>query len=262
MLEELEVGELPGVGRSMVARLQAMGAATVGQLAGLSLARLQEVLGAKTGQNLYSMARGRDDRGIELEQVILTFLIVLIILIFQVRKTVSAEVNYGIRFSSWPEAETFLGQLAAEVSSRLRALARKGRGVTLKLMVRAAGAPQQTSKFLGHGVCDSLSKSTVLRTATSCPEVILREMSSLARCGEETSPNKKCILWKCQFVIVGPCVASRATGGGWASLCPGWRRRAGRGRRIYPSSSSRGRRVLVTWWWRRGRRWRLARVLS
>ena len=203
VLEELEVGELPGVGRSMVARLQAMGAATVGQLAGLSLARLQEVVGAKTGQHLYSMARGRDDRGIDLEQVtfiILNFLIVSIIVNFQVRKTVSAEVNYGIRFSSWAEAETFLGQLAAEVSSRLRALARKGRGVTLKLMMRAAGAPQQTSKFLGHGVCDSLSKSTVLRTATSCPQVILREVSSLARWAKESSPLRNALF---VFVVFG-----------------------------------------------------------
>jgi DNA repair protein REV1 len=35
---------------------------------------------------------------------------------------------------------------------------RRGRTVTLKLMVRAAGAPEETSKFLGHGLCDTLSR--------------------------------------------------------------------------------------------------------
>ena len=51
------------------------------------------------------MARGRDERKVQVEHV---------------RKTVSAEVNYGIRFASWNEAETFLGQLAGEVAERLQ----------------------------------------------------------------------------------------------------------------------------------------------
>ena len=34
---------------------------------------------------------------------------------FKVRKTVSAEVNYGIRFSGWQDAEHFLNQLAGSV---------------------------------------------------------------------------------------------------------------------------------------------------
>ena len=51
------------------------------------------------------MARGRDERKVQVEHV---------------RKTVSAEVNYGIRFASWSEAEAFLGQLAGEVADRLQ----------------------------------------------------------------------------------------------------------------------------------------------
>ena len=39
---------------------------------------------------------------------------------------------------------------------------RRGRTVTLKLMARAEGAPEETSKFLGHGICDSLSRCTFL----------------------------------------------------------------------------------------------------
>ena len=86
-------------------RLAALGASTVGELRQISLPKLQSGLGAKTGQQLFNMARGRDERKVQVEHV---------------RKTVSAEVNYGIRFASWSEAETFLGQLAGEVADRLQ----------------------------------------------------------------------------------------------------------------------------------------------
>ena len=42
----------------------------------------------------------------------------------------------------------------------------RGRCVTLKLMVRAENAPVETSKFLGHGICDAASKSGNLSSAT------------------------------------------------------------------------------------------------
>ena len=83
---------------------------TVGELRKLSLSKLQSSLGAKTGQHLFKMARGRDERKVQVEHV---------------RKTVSAEVNYGIRFASWREAETFLGQLAGEVAERLQKVNRQ-----------------------------------------------------------------------------------------------------------------------------------------
>ena len=83
---------------------------TVGELRKLSLSKLQSSLWAKTGQHLFKMARGRDERKVQVEHV---------------RKTVSAEVNYGIRFASWREAETFLGQLAGEVAERLQKVIKK-----------------------------------------------------------------------------------------------------------------------------------------
>ena len=165
-LEKLQVMELPGVGRNTVAKLASIGACTVGDLRKLDLAKLQANLGAKTGQQLFNMARGRDDRKVQVEHV---------------RKTVSAEVNYGIRFASWKEAETFLGQLAGEVAERLKNVGKKGRSITLKLMVRADGADVETSKFLGHGVCDNLSRSTQLLTGTDSAEVILKEVVTLAK---------------------------------------------------------------------------------
>ena len=70
----------------LLLRLAELGASTVGELRKLSLAKLQSTLGVKTGQQLFRMARGNDERKVQVDHV---------------RKTVSAEVNYGIRFSSW-----------------------------------------------------------------------------------------------------------------------------------------------------------------
>ena len=58
---------------------------------------------------------------------------------------------------------------------------KKGRSITLKLMVRADGAAEETSKFLGHGVCDNLSRSSQLLTGTDSADLILREVVSLAK---------------------------------------------------------------------------------
>lgn len=52
-----------------------------------------------------------------------------------VRKSVSAEVNYGIRFQSQEEAEKFLHQLSCEVKNRLQEIQMKTKCITLKLMV-------------------------------------------------------------------------------------------------------------------------------
>ena len=107
ILAELKASELPGVGRSLEHKLVALGVATVGDLVKVSLDKLQKELGHKTGASLYNMARGRDDRELELDHV---------------RKTISAEVNYGIRFKTAAEAEQFLAQLSEEVAARMARL--------------------------------------------------------------------------------------------------------------------------------------------
>ena len=68
----------------------------------------------------------------------------------KVRKTVGAEVNYGIRFTGWEDARQFLLQLAGEVSERLERLGTRGRCITLKLMLRAQNAPEETAKVFNN----------------------------------------------------------------------------------------------------------------
>lgn len=65
-------------------------------------------------------------------------------------------------------------QLCAEVHSRLMGIKRRGKCITLKLMVRAKEAPIETSKFMGHGYCDNLTKSTTLPDYTCDLDVITR----------------------------------------------------------------------------------------
>jgi len=174
LLQELKVEQLPGVGRSLHRRLTSLGIQTCGELQERSLAQLQGELGTKTGSQLYNFSRGIDNRKLELHQV---------------RKTVSAEVNYGIRFSGWPDAEQFLAQLAGEVSERLDKLGTRGRCLTLKLMVRAQNAPTETAKFLGHGVCDNISRSAQLSMPTAEQARIYKEVLSLLRQTDTDPPD-------------------------------------------------------------------------
>lgn len=106
---------------------------------------------------MYKMCRGLDDTKLNLEHV---------------RKSVSAEVNYGIRFQNNGDAIDFLSKLSTEVCNRLVAARAKGRCITLKLMIRAEEAPKETAKFMGHGLCNYLTKSKNLITAVDDVNII------------------------------------------------------------------------------------------
>lgn len=75
---------LLGVGRTMESKLASLGIKTCGDLQYVSMAKLQKEFGPKTGQMLYRFCRGLDDRPVRTEKE---------------RKSVSAEINYGIRFT-------------------------------------------------------------------------------------------------------------------------------------------------------------------
>jgi len=81
-------------------------------------------------------------------------------------------MNFGIRFTNSVECEQFLCQLSEEVTKRLVEIRRKARSINLKIMVRAAEAPVETSKYMGHGVCDIINKSSLIKYATDDVSVI------------------------------------------------------------------------------------------
>ena len=102
-MKQVPVRDLPGVGRKMEAKLRDLGIQTCEELQGISLARLKAEFGAKTGLQMSQFARGEDDRALN---------------ICQERKSVSAEVNYGIRFETRADSDKFIAQLCGEVHSR------------------------------------------------------------------------------------------------------------------------------------------------
>ncbi|KAM4796714.1 DNA repair protein REV1 isoform 2-T2 [Rhinophrynus dorsalis] len=155
-----KVNNLPGVGRSMEYKLASLGVKTCGDLQSITMAKLQKEFGPKTGQMLYRFCRGLDDRPIRKEKE---------------RKSVSAEINYGIRFTQPKEAETFLMNLSEEIQRRLETIGMKGKKLTLKVMVRKAGAPIEPAKFGGHGICDNVARTVALDQATDCAKVIGKE---------------------------------------------------------------------------------------
>ncbi|BFF98873.1 DNA repair protein REV1 [Drosophila madeirensis] len=156
--------ELPGVGASMRHKLEQAGLRNCGDVQGTSREKLETLLGKKLALTLQQHSRGIDTRALVYEQQ---------------RKSVSAEVNYGIRFSNASECETFLRQLSAEVKTRLTDIKRKAKSITLKVMVRAAEAPIEASKFMGHGVCDTLNKSAMLQHPTDDVNVITSHVLKL-----------------------------------------------------------------------------------
>lgn len=50
------------------------------------------------------------------------------------RKSIGAEVNYGVRFDTQAQADGFLSELAVELSRRMAAEGVLGRALTLKIM--------------------------------------------------------------------------------------------------------------------------------
>ncbi|KAK0126465.1 deoxycytidyl transferase [Cadophora gregata] len=163
---ELTVQDLPGVAYSIGGKLEEVGVKFVKDVRQLTKDRLMTVLGPKTGEKIWDYSRGIDRTEVG-EQVI--------------RKSVSAEVNWGIRFISQPEAEEFVQNLCIELQRRLVDQGVKGRQLTMKIMRKSADAPLDPPKHLGHGKCDTFNKSIVLGVATNNAEVIGREAVSILR---------------------------------------------------------------------------------
>lgn len=156
-IRDLPVTSLPGVGPVMGRKLAAMGVRSCGDLQQVSLSQLQKKFGPRTGQTLFRFCRGLDDRPVRYEKE---------------RKSVSADINYNIRFTRVDEAECFLTNLSMEVQKRLQDAGLRGRRVTLKVMVRKVGAPIEPAKYGGHGICDNLARTVMLAQSTDSGQLI------------------------------------------------------------------------------------------
>ena len=165
-LGELVVTDLPGIAWSIGKKLEEIGVTYVRDIRELTKERLMSHLGPKTGEKIWDYSRGIDKQEVG-EQV--------------VRKSVSAEINWGIRFINQQQAEDFVQCLCDELSKRLLEQLVKGRQLTMKIMRKAADAGMDPPKNLGHGKCDTFNKSVVLGVATTDKAVIGKEAISILR---------------------------------------------------------------------------------
>ena len=146
-----KVRDLPGVGYSMAMKLKEMSIESCEDLKKLPLAVLQSNFGEKTGKMLYNYCRGNDTRDLKLHSE---------------RKSVSVDINFGIRFTDISEAESLIRSLAEELERRVKDAGVSGGTVTLKMKTRRQDAPQETWKYLGHGPCDNVTRSVTLLEPT------------------------------------------------------------------------------------------------
>lgn len=163
---KLEVQALPGIAWSIGGKLEEIGIKLVKDIRDFSREKLINTLGPKTGEKIWDYARGIDRTEVG-DGVI--------------RKSVSAEVNWGVRFENQEQVDEFLESLSGELQRRLLKERVKGKQLTMKVMVKAKDAPLDPPKHLGHGKCDTHNKSVQLGVATNDKAVICKESLAMMR---------------------------------------------------------------------------------
>jgi DNA repair protein REV1 len=132
----------------------------------VSAKALREALGAKLGAKVFDAVRGVDETPW---------------IVRPARKSVGAQMSWGVRCPTMDVAEDFVRQLAADVSARLRTLGKIGVVVHLKLWRALPNAAElmKRESYLGHGPCDVLSRSKVMLEATAETAAIAKEAVSV-----------------------------------------------------------------------------------
>lgn len=167
-IDSLPLDSLLGIGRAVQEKLVAdFGVDTCGALRALVVcsAELEKCLGGRMGQTVWKMLRGIDE-------TVVASTPAGPLSIFESnkrheRKSIGAEVNWGIRFQRREHLDNFLRELAVEVEQRLVHGGMIGSSFTLKLRIRAPHAPREPpSKYLGCGECLHHSRTLTTSSAT------------------------------------------------------------------------------------------------
>ena len=121
ILDGLSLRDLHGIGRKIERKLTAHGLHNVNDIWDLgddAERILAEVVGAATSKKIVQFCYGLDERPV----------------MPQIRKTIGAECNYGVRFDGQYGPDHMMKGLAKEVEKRMTAVAVRGAKLTLKIM--------------------------------------------------------------------------------------------------------------------------------
>lgn len=146
---EERIRDLPGFGYEMMNRLTSFcGEITkCGHLQQKSERELIPVFGPKLATKIFKQCRGIEEDSDDFWKT-------------HIRKSVSCDINYGIRFTKKDEVLQLMTAIGVELERKLSDSKMNAGSITLKLMVRSADAPLQTAKFMGHGICDTFTKTS------------------------------------------------------------------------------------------------------
>lgn len=178
-LSDCNLQSLPGVGYGLCKKLSENTELPdpaniyIRDIKGFSTSKLINVLGEATGMKIYNFCRGFDPTSIDMDTSSTEALLG--------RKSVSVEVNFGIRFDTFPQVETFLMNVAKELQHRMISLSVCGSRLSLKLAKRQPNSPINPPKYLGMGKVDFFSRSSNLGVPTNDWGFIGSEMKALCR---------------------------------------------------------------------------------
>lgn len=178
-LAEVNLQSLPGMGYGLCRKLSeeadlpAPTSIFIKDIKGFTATKLTKILGDVTGQKLFNFCRGIDNSSIELDTTSSETLLG--------RKSVSVEVNYGIRFDTFNQVENFLMKIAKELQDRMISLGVCGSRLSLKLARRQPNSPVNPPKYMGMGKVDFFSKSSNLGVPTNDWGLVGSEIKALHR---------------------------------------------------------------------------------
>lgn len=172
----LKIEDLPGVGHSLACKISEYSYPPIGNLLELrQMAQdsLRRCVGEKMGNKIYLAVRGKDDEEsckmiYEPRQ-------------FFQRKSLSIDINWGIRFDTIYEIDEFIDRCTQYLIDKLRELDKKTSQLTLKIMKRSKDEAIEPPKYLGMGKCDPVARSTRLGVPTDEFGVIATEIKSTFR---------------------------------------------------------------------------------
>ena len=170
-ISQQKILDLPGIGTSILDKLQAFSQYNHIELCQhiqnlFTLEQLKTILGKKQGQTIYDMSRGIDKRILSKDYL---------------PKSISIDINYGIRFQTFTELTLFIKQLTNELYKRLKQVQQKGKQITVKIRIRSMNAPIEPEKFMGCGKTDDSSRLVNLKFYTDDSMIIEHETIKLLK---------------------------------------------------------------------------------